>query len=97
MVTRVAVYVTPSTLNRVIALARRSLADDAENPKFIQTVHGSGYRFVGTVQKYSSAPAQVALFLFRAQLQGDSIPICLGHPQAHDDRRQVMCYLLLNL
>jgi len=35
-------YVTPSTLNRVIALARRALADDAERPKFIQTVHGSG-------------------------------------------------------
>jgi predicted ATPase/DNA-binding winged helix-turn-helix (wHTH) protein len=44
-------YVTPSTLNRVIALARRSLVDDAEEPKFIQTVHGSGYRYVGPVEK----------------------------------------------
>jgi non-specific serine/threonine protein kinase len=51
-------YVTPSTLNRVIALARRSLADDAERPKFIQTVYGSGYRYVGPVEKAASAPAE---------------------------------------
>jgi predicted ATPase/DNA-binding winged helix-turn-helix (wHTH) protein len=44
-------YVTPSTLNRVIALARRSLFDDAEDSKFIQTVHGSGYRYVGPIEK----------------------------------------------
>jgi predicted ATPase/DNA-binding winged helix-turn-helix (wHTH) protein len=50
-------YVTPSTLNRVIALARRSLADDAEEPKFIQTVHGSGYRYVGPVEK-AALPAE---------------------------------------
>jgi non-specific serine/threonine protein kinase len=51
-------YVTPSTLNRVIALARRSLVDDAEEPKFIQTVHGSGYRYVGPVEKAASSPAE---------------------------------------
>ena len=51
-------YVTPSTLNRVIALARRSLADDAEEPRFIQTVHGSGYRYVGPVEKTSATPAE---------------------------------------
>ncbi len=44
-------YVSPSTLNRVIALARRSLLDDGEGPKLIQTVHGSGYRYVGPVEK----------------------------------------------
>jgi predicted ATPase/DNA-binding winged helix-turn-helix (wHTH) protein len=40
-------YVTRSTLNRVIALARRAFADDADRPKFIQTVHGAGYRYIG--------------------------------------------------
>jgi predicted ATPase/DNA-binding winged helix-turn-helix (wHTH) protein len=44
-------YVTPSTLNRVIALARRALADDVDTPKFIQTVHGTGYRYIGPVEK----------------------------------------------
>jgi predicted ATPase/DNA-binding winged helix-turn-helix (wHTH) protein len=51
-------YVTPSTLNRVIALARRSLADDAEEPRFIQTVHGSGYRYVGPVEKAAASLAE---------------------------------------
>jgi non-specific serine/threonine protein kinase len=51
-------YVTPSTLNRVIALARRSLVDDAEEPRFIQTVHGSGYRYVGPVEKAAPLSAE---------------------------------------
>jgi non-specific serine/threonine protein kinase len=48
-------FVTPSTLNRIIALARRAFADDVENPKFIQTVHGAGYRFIGPVVRQSGA------------------------------------------
>jgi predicted ATPase/DNA-binding winged helix-turn-helix (wHTH) protein len=51
-------YVTPSTLNRVIALARRALVDDAEEPRFIQTVHGSGYRYVGPVEKAAASQAE---------------------------------------
>lgn len=51
-------YVTPSTLNRVIALARRALVDDAEEPRFILTVHGSGYRYVGPVEKASVAQTE---------------------------------------
>src|SRR6202012_3539170 len=43
-------YVTTSTLSRVIALARRALLDDAGEPNFIQTVHGSGYRYVGPLE-----------------------------------------------
>jgi predicted ATPase/DNA-binding winged helix-turn-helix (wHTH) protein len=49
-------YVTPSTLNRVIGLARRSLLDDAEEPRFIQTVHGAGYRYVGPIER-AATPA----------------------------------------
>jgi non-specific serine/threonine protein kinase len=51
-------YVTPSTLNRIIALARRSLVDDAQEPRFIQTVHGSGYRYVGPVERASATLAE---------------------------------------
>jgi non-specific serine/threonine protein kinase len=40
-------YVTASTLNRTIALARRAFGDDVAEPRYIQTVHGAGYRYVG--------------------------------------------------
>jgi predicted ATPase/DNA-binding winged helix-turn-helix (wHTH) protein len=53
-------YVTPSTLNRVIALARRAFGDDTDTPHFIQTVHGVGYRFIGAVERLETAPAQIA-------------------------------------
>jgi predicted ATPase/DNA-binding winged helix-turn-helix (wHTH) protein len=39
-------FVTPSTLSRTVALARRAFGDDAGEPSYIQTVHGAGYRFV---------------------------------------------------
>ena len=42
-------YVTPSTLNRLIALARRAFGDDVSEPRYIQTVHGAGYRYVGPI------------------------------------------------
>ncbi|HEV2271154.1 MAG TPA: winged helix-turn-helix domain-containing protein [Steroidobacteraceae bacterium] len=44
-------YVTPSTLTRLIALARRAFGDDVSEPRYIQTVHGSGYRYVGPVTR----------------------------------------------
>ena len=53
-------YVTPSTLNRVIALARRAFGDDTDTPQFIQTVHGAGYRFIGPVERLEAAPAESA-------------------------------------
>ena len=51
-------FVTASTLNRVIALARRAFADDADGPKFIQTVHGAGYRYVGPVEASVFVPME---------------------------------------
>jgi predicted ATPase/DNA-binding winged helix-turn-helix (wHTH) protein len=42
-------YVTPSTLNRIIGLARRAFGDDVTEPRYITTVHGAGYRYVGPV------------------------------------------------
>ncbi len=55
-------YVTYSTLNRVIGLARRALADDADAPKCILTVHGAGYRYVGPVERAVSTPESRAYF-----------------------------------
>lgn len=43
-------YVTPATLNRIIAQLRRALGDDSDDPRWIQTVHGLGYRFIARLQ-----------------------------------------------
>lgn len=44
-------FITPATLNRIIAQLRKALADDSEAPRCIQTVHGLGYRFIAALQQ----------------------------------------------
>ncbi len=56
-------HVAPATLNRIIALLRRALGDDVANPRYIQTVHGLGYRFAVTptrAQRPLDADASIA-------------------------------------
>lgn len=43
-------FVTPATLNRIVAQLRRALADDSDTPHCIQTVHGLGYRFIAPLE-----------------------------------------------
>jgi TolB-like protein/DNA-binding winged helix-turn-helix (wHTH) protein/Tfp pilus assembly protein PilF len=40
-------HVTPGVLTRAIAQLRAALGDDAQQPRFIQTQHALGYRFIG--------------------------------------------------
>lgn len=56
-------YVTPSTLSRVIALLRRALEDDSNQPRYIQTVHGLGYRFIASVSGPAPEPVPVLSFM----------------------------------
>lgn len=58
-------HVTPAVLNRIIAILRRELGDDADRPRLIRTVHGIGYEFIGTLdgslallESTSEAPSQ---------------------------------------
>ena len=51
-------HVTPGVLNRSIAQLRRALGDDADHPRYIQTVHGLGYRFVAAVEHGDDDPAR---------------------------------------
>ena len=48
-------HVTPSVLNRIVAQLRRALGDDASNPRYIQTLHGRGYRFMVQPEKTDGA------------------------------------------
>ncbi|MGH7969008.1 MAG: winged helix-turn-helix domain-containing protein, partial [Limisphaerales bacterium] len=43
-------FVTPATLNRIVAQLRKALGDDSEKPHCIQTVHGLGYRFIAPLR-----------------------------------------------
>lgn len=40
-------HVTPGVLTRVVAQLRHALADDSQHPRYIQTQHALGYRFIG--------------------------------------------------
>jgi hypothetical protein len=40
--------VTEASLNQAIRELRKALGDDARSPKFIETVHRRGFRFIGT-------------------------------------------------
>src|SRR5579863_9585667 len=43
-------------LNAAVNKLRRTLGDAAENPRYIETQPGHGYRFIGTVEHLDSAP-----------------------------------------
>ena len=43
------VIVTPGTLTRLIAELRRVLGDDPLKPRFIETIHTKGYRWIAAV------------------------------------------------
>ena len=55
-------YVTPATLNRIVAQLRKALGDDSENPRCIQTVHGLGYRFIAPLQQVREGLPQMFRF-----------------------------------
>lgn len=50
-------HVTPSALNRRIALVRRAFSDDPDEPKYVETVHGAGYRYIGPLERQDPTPA----------------------------------------
>jgi len=51
-------YVTETSLAEAVSLLRQALGDDPQNPRFIQTLHRRGYRFVAPVTvERPAAPA----------------------------------------
>lgn len=49
-------FVTPDVLKVRIARLRRLLGDAAEAPRFIQNIHGEGYRFVAPIAEPDAGP-----------------------------------------
>jgi DNA-binding winged helix-turn-helix (wHTH) protein len=52
-------YVTENALAREIAKLRKLLGDDPKAPKYIQTVHTRGYRFIAELDEASSGETSV--------------------------------------
>ncbi len=48
--------VTAASLTEAISLLRHTLGDDPREPRFIQTVHRSGYRFLAEVERVERLP-----------------------------------------
>ena len=55
-------YVTEAALNSRVMSARKALGDSGQLQRYIKTVHGRGYRFVGEVQRpeQSAVPGRTA-------------------------------------
>ena len=51
-----ATTVVDANLGNLAAEIRAALSDDAQNPRFLRTVHGVGYAFCGTVAAEAKAP-----------------------------------------
>jgi DNA-binding winged helix-turn-helix (wHTH) protein len=47
-----------SAINTAVRKIRRTLGDDAEKPRFVETVVGKGYRFIAPVESDSDCAAQ---------------------------------------
>ncbi|WP_324908254.1 winged helix-turn-helix domain-containing protein [Lysobacter sp.] len=53
-------HVTPGVLTRVIAQLRAALGDDSQHPRYIQTQHALGYRFIGELAPVAESAATPA-------------------------------------
>ncbi len=52
-------HVTPGVLTRAIAQLRSALEDDVQQPRYIQTQHALGYRFIGELEADETVSATV--------------------------------------
>jgi DNA-binding winged helix-turn-helix (wHTH) protein len=65
-----------AALTVCIGAIRRALGDEAQRPRFIETVHGRGYRFIAPVAAAAAPVPSSTLQVPRADTQ-DSAP-CFG-------------------
>jgi predicted ATPase/DNA-binding winged helix-turn-helix (wHTH) protein len=52
--------VSEGGLTELVRELRKALGDDAKSPRFIETVHGRGYRFIATPHALDAGPAPAA-------------------------------------
>lgn len=72
-------FVEETNLASLVAEIRRALSDSAATPRFVRTVYGFGYRFVGEARVVTAAghtdPSRATLWLI---IEGRQIPLLNG-------------------
>ena len=72
-------FVTDAVLKDSIRQLRDALGDDAESPRFIETAHRRGYRFIGRISdEVRGQPVTGGSVDDRRQRRGDAIGWCSG-------------------
>jgi DNA-binding winged helix-turn-helix (wHTH) protein len=66
-----------SRVNFAVKKLREALGDDAEHPRYVQTVRSAGYRFIAPVMEARSADAAAAV---------GQVPARAGEPMSRPDR-----------
>lgn len=86
------IYVTPATVNRIVAQLRRALGDDSEHPRFIQTLHGLGYRFIASLEEVPSSASSSLRFTppARARLPARA-SLLIGRERNIDELTRLCC------
>ena len=74
-----ATFVSESTMATAVSDLRKALGDDAEQPRFLRTVHRVGYAFCGEVRVLSGPGRQgVPAASFRLLLEDREVPLREG-------------------
>ena len=76
------VTVSESVLTTAVKEARKVLGDDARNPRFIETAHGRGYRFLLPVQQdqVSSEATVIRKIEVSLPVKGAATPVAIRSP-----------------
>ncbi|MBZ0112855.1 MAG: winged helix-turn-helix domain-containing protein [Thermoanaerobaculia bacterium] len=67
-------FVGDSAISRAIYEVRRTLGDDSKNPRYVRTVHGRGYQFVGEVEAPSDVESVAAASDAPVDGSGQTVP-----------------------
>lgn len=81
-------HVTPGVLTRAIAQLRHALDDDSHNPRYIQTQHAMGYRFIGELENGDGEEELAAAPAPGGEAEPSTSPAAPRRAQAHDPERE---------
>lgn len=88
-------FVTDNALTRAIKEIRQALGDSAASPRYVETVHKRGYRFIGTVRADATEDPRREVDLARATESRPELPDHMESPRIRAGDRQGRYLVLL--